>query len=90
MWFVATGTAAHVLSIASLTEPWQQVVCHRHSHFNDDESTAPERVTHCRTVAVESDPHVSGRFDHLLGVRLHGRTRAHQVAIPPRVVEPTY
>ncbi len=56
VWFVATGTAANVLSIASLTEPWQQVVCHRHSHFNDDESTAPERVTHCRTVAVESDP----------------------------------
>lgn len=56
VWFVATGTAANVLSIASLTDPWQQVVCHRHSHFNDDESTAPERVTHCRTVAVESDP----------------------------------
>ena len=56
VWFVATGTAANVLSIASLTDPWQQVVCHRRSHFNDDESTAPERVTHCRTVAVESDP----------------------------------
>jgi len=54
--FVATGTAANVLSIAALSEPWQQVICHRHSHYNDDESTAPERITHCRTVAVNSTP----------------------------------
>jgi threonine aldolase len=54
--FVATGTAANVLAIASLSEPWQQVICHRHSHYNDDESTAPERLTHCRTVAVGTTP----------------------------------
>lgn len=52
--FVATGTAANVLSIAALTEPWQQVVCHAHSHYADDESTAPERLTHCRAVAVRT------------------------------------
>jgi threonine aldolase len=56
VFFVATGTAANVLAIAAMTEPWEQVVCHRHSHLNDDESTAPERVTHCRTVAVDRDP----------------------------------
>ncbi|MCP3904169.1 MAG: threonine aldolase [Planctomycetes bacterium] len=54
--FVATGTAANVLGIAALAEPWQQVICHRHSHYNDDESTAPERITHCRTVAVDTTP----------------------------------
>jgi len=53
--FVATGTAANVLAIAALTEPWQQVICHRHSHYNDDESTAPERITSCRTVGLETD-----------------------------------
>jgi threonine aldolase len=55
VWFVATGTAANTLAIASLTDPWQQVLCHVHSHYNDDESTAPERVTHCRTVQVRTD-----------------------------------
>ncbi len=52
VFFVATGTAANTLAIASLTEPWEQVLCHRHSHWNDDESTAPERITHCRTTAI--------------------------------------
>jgi len=54
--FTATGTAANVLAVAALSEPWQMVICHRSSHWNEDESTAPERVTHCRTVAVGRDP----------------------------------
>ena len=47
VWFLGTGTAANTLAIAALTEPWEQIVCHGHSHLNDDESTAPERLTHC-------------------------------------------
>lgn len=52
VFFVATGTAANVLAIASLSEPWQQVLCHRHSHYAEHESTAPERITGCRTRVV--------------------------------------
>jgi threonine aldolase len=55
VFFVATGTAANTLAIAAMTEPWQQIVCHANSHINDDESTAPERFTHCRVVAVHSE-----------------------------------
>ena len=55
VWFVATGTAANTLAVASLTEPWDRVLCHAHSHWNEDESTAPERVTHCRTHAIHAD-----------------------------------
>jgi threonine aldolase len=54
VWFVATGTAANTLAIAALTEPWQQVICHAHCHYNFDESTAPERITHCRMVPVST------------------------------------
>lgn len=54
VFFVATGTAANTLAIAALTEPWQQVICHASSHYNFDESTAPERITHCRMVGVPS------------------------------------
>ncbi|MHC4348792.1 MAG: threonine aldolase family protein, partial [Planctomycetota bacterium] len=55
IWLVATGTAANTLAIAALTDPWQQVLCHVHSHYNDDESTAPERITHCRTIQIRTD-----------------------------------
>ncbi|MCA9291291.1 MAG: aminotransferase class I/II-fold pyridoxal phosphate-dependent enzyme [Phycisphaerales bacterium] len=55
VFLVATGTAANTLAVASLTEPWEQVVCHHHSHYNDDESTAPERLTHCRCHPIRTD-----------------------------------
>ncbi len=54
-WFVATGTAANTLAIASMTRPWERVLCHVHSHYNDDESTAPERITQCRTVQIRTE-----------------------------------
>ncbi|MEC9374647.1 MAG: aminotransferase class I/II-fold pyridoxal phosphate-dependent enzyme, partial [Planctomycetota bacterium] len=53
VFFVATGTIANVLSIACLTEGWQRIICHSHSHLNDDESTAPELFTGCRVTTVE-------------------------------------
>lgn len=55
VFFVATGTAANTLAIAAMTEPWQQIVCHIGSHINDDESTAPERLTHCRVVGIHTE-----------------------------------
>ncbi|MHC4908912.1 MAG: threonine aldolase family protein [Planctomycetota bacterium] len=54
VWFVGTGTAANTLAIAALTETWEQIVCHGHSHLNDDESTAPERLTHCRITPIHT------------------------------------
>ncbi|MCY1056892.1 aminotransferase class I/II-fold pyridoxal phosphate-dependent enzyme [Nannocystis sp. SCPEA4] len=74
VFFVATGTAANTLGIAALTEPWQRVLCHRYSHYNEDESTAPERMTLCRTTPIDpgSDPTRLTPEDlmpHLLGRR---------------------
>ena len=54
VFFVATGTAGNLLAAASLTEPWQQIICHHFSHFYEDESTGPERVAHCRVVPLRS------------------------------------
>ncbi|HEY3447642.1 MAG TPA: beta-eliminating lyase-related protein [Myxococcales bacterium] len=51
-FFVATGTAANTLAVASLTRPWQRVLCHDHAHWVRDESTAPERITGCRAQAI--------------------------------------
>ncbi len=66
VFFVPSGTAANSLAIASLTEPWQQVLCHAHSHINADESTAPERFSHCRVTAIhtESGKITPADFDH--------------------------
>ena len=77
VFFVATGTAANTLAIASLTEPWNRVLCHRHSHYNDDESTAPERLTGCRVTALESDP-VKIVADDLRRLIGNGRGDVHQ------------
>jgi len=52
VFFVATGTAANTLSIAAFTEPWQTVLCHHEAHWSEDESTAPERFTGCRTAPI--------------------------------------
>jgi len=83
VFFVATGTAANTLAVASLTEPWQQVLCHAHSHINDDESTAPERLTHCRITAIDTHPMpAAGRskitVDDLRSAAVHSRGDVHQ------------
>ncbi len=44
-FFVATGTAANTLALASLVQPWQSILCHAESHIINDESTAPEFIT---------------------------------------------
>ncbi len=79
VFFVATGTAANTLAIASLTRPWQQVLCHRHSHYNDDESTAPERITGCRTQPIDT-PHAKLTADDLQPFLQGGRGDVHQPA----------
>jgi threonine aldolase len=43
--FVATGTAANALALATLTPPWGAVFCHAEAHVNTDECGAPEMFT---------------------------------------------
>lgn len=43
--FVATGTAANALALASLCPPWAMIFCHRGSHIEEDECCAPEFFT---------------------------------------------
>jgi threonine aldolase len=41
---VFNGTAANVLCLEALTQPWEGVVCARSAHLNVDECGAPERA----------------------------------------------
>lgn len=45
VYLVATGTAANALSLATLTQPWGAIYCHRHSHVEEEECGAPEFYT---------------------------------------------
>lgn len=77
VFFVATGTAANTLALAALTEPWQRIVCHQHSHISDDESTAPERLAQCRVVPIQTAaPTLTG--DDILRAVSHGRGDIHE------------
>lgn len=45
LW-IATGTAANSLALASMCPPWGGVVCHREAHINVDECGAPGFFAH--------------------------------------------
>ena len=41
IWFVASGTAANALALASLAQPHEAVLSHEHAHVATDETGAP-------------------------------------------------
>ncbi len=51
LW-VATGTAANSLALASLCAPYGSVLCHRDAHIQNDECGAPEFYTHGAKLAL--------------------------------------
>jgi threonine aldolase len=50
--FVWGGTGANVVSLQSLVEPWDAVVCADTAHIAVDECGAPERFTGCKLLTV--------------------------------------
>lgn len=54
--WVATGTAANSLALASLCPPYGSILCHSDAHIQNDECGAPEFYTHgAKLVLVEGD-----------------------------------
>jgi threonine aldolase len=45
VYLVATGTAANVLGLATLTQPWQTIFCSPVAHIEMDECNSPEFFT---------------------------------------------
>lgn len=58
-FFTFTGTAANVLSIQSLLQAYEAVICCSTAHINIDECGAPERYTGCKLLTVNS---ADGKF----------------------------
>jgi len=60
VYLVATGTTANVLSLASYTQPWQTIYCHREAHAQIDECGAPEFYTGGAKLTIVDGP--DGKF----------------------------
>jgi threonine aldolase len=54
VYFVFGGTGANVSALASVTRPFQAVVCAETAHINVDECGAPERFTGCKLVDLRT------------------------------------
>jgi threonine aldolase len=52
---VFNGTAANVLSFAALTSPYHAVICAAAAHVYVDECGAPEKLTGCKLVPIETE-----------------------------------
>lgn len=57
--FVATGTAANALALATLTPPWGAIFCHQMAHVYHDECGAPEFFSQAKIWPV---PGTDGRM----------------------------
>jgi threonine aldolase len=54
VYFVFIGTAANVLSIDSVTRPFNSIITAHTAHLHEDECGAPERFTGCKVLTIES------------------------------------
>jgi threonine aldolase len=76
VYFVATGTAANVLSLQAVLAPYQAVICAESAHINTDECGAPERYLGCKLIDLPT-PDGKLTVDLLDGVG--ARADEHQV-----------
>jgi len=54
VFFVFNGTGANVLGLSSVTQSFNSVICAETAHIQEDECGAPERITGCKLLSVES------------------------------------
>jgi len=86
VFFVFNGTAANSLSLASLCEPYECVLCHAHAHIATDECGAPGFFAHGTTLLP-----LDGRHGKIEPAAIaHAATRRTDVHSPmPRAVSLT-
>ncbi|PIE13424.1 MAG: low specificity L-threonine aldolase [Rhodobacterales bacterium] len=55
VYLVATGTAANVLALATLADPWETIFCSPTAHIHEDECNAPEFYSGAKLSLVGSE-----------------------------------
>ena len=83
--FVFIGTAANVLGLSSITQPYHAVICPETAHINVDECGAPEKFSGCKLLTCDT-PDGKLTVDMIAG-HMHGIGFEHHVQ--PRVVSIT-
>lgn len=79
---VFNGTAANVLAIAAVCEPWQAVICADTAHLHLDECGAPERIAGVKLITVPTE---HGKLDPAAVEPRIARLGV-QHAVQPRVI----
>jgi len=85
IFFVFIGTAANVLGLSSVTQPYHAVICPDTAHIHVDECGAPEKFTGCKLLTVNCP---DGKLTvEMIASHMHGVGFEHHVQ--PRVVSIT-
>jgi threonine aldolase len=53
-FLVFNGTAANVLGLSALTQPYHSIICAETAHINVDECGAPEKFTGCKLTSIQT------------------------------------
>jgi len=85
VFFVFIGTAANVLGLSSITQPYHAVICPETAHIHVDECGAPEKFSGCKLLTCDT-PDGKLSVDMIAG-HMHGIGFEHHVQ--PRVVSIT-
>ncbi len=84
-FFVFIGTAANVLGLSSITQPYHAVICPETAHIHVDECGAPEKFSGCKLLTCQTP---DGKLTtELIAGHMHGIGFEHHVQ--PRVVSIT-
>jgi threonine aldolase len=70
MFFVFNGTGANVLGLSGITHSWNSIITASSAHIEQDECGAPEKLTGCKVLTVES---IDGKINvQMLDKHMHG------------------
>ena len=84
-FFVFNGTGANVLGLSSVLRSWNSVITASTAHLEQDECGAPEKLTGCKVLTVETP---DGKIDiGMLNKHMHGLDFEHHSQ--PKVISIT-
>ncbi len=80
VYFVFIGTAANVLGLDAVSQPYHSIICAETAHIHVDECGAPEKFTGCKLLPVETPdgkltPDLAAKHMHGFGFEHHAQPR---------------
>lgn len=85
VFFVFIGTAANVLGLDAVTQPYNSIICAETAHIHVDECGAPEKFTGCKLLPVETS---DGKLT-VEGIRKHMHGFGFEHHSQPKVISLT-